>query len=193
MTSRQLQAYNTKHKIIQCAIDLFQQEDFKDIKIKTICDAADISIGTFYHYFDSKEDIIIKTFEQCDMLLADQQYDLTDLTPEQKIKSILQQMAFIYEKNSASFLSQLLITQLAINNKYLLSTSRYLYTEIYKHFQQGLDQGDFHSSRTAPSLTSSLLRWLRGALYEWCLNEGSYSISNLIQDDATLFFDAIRK
>ena len=51
---------NTKEHILQVALKLFLQKNFKEVTMKEIVDKTGLSKGAFYHYFESKE----KLFEE---------------------------------------------------------------------------------------------------------------------------------
>lgn len=48
----------TKERIYQEAFKLFEFHGFKKTTIPMICEAADVSRSTFFHYFESKSDIL---------------------------------------------------------------------------------------------------------------------------------------
>lgn len=48
-----------KEKIIDTAYDIFIAMDYKDVDIRTITKAANISIGSFYQYFHDKDDLYL--------------------------------------------------------------------------------------------------------------------------------------
>ena len=46
-----------RKEYINCAKNIFQEKGFKDTHIKDITDMAGTSVGNFYNYFNSKEDL----------------------------------------------------------------------------------------------------------------------------------------
>ncbi len=57
LTTRQLQAIQTKEKILTAGRKLIEQKPISEINIPDITKACGIATGTFYHYFSSKEDL----------------------------------------------------------------------------------------------------------------------------------------
>jgi AcrR family transcriptional regulator len=47
----------TRTRLIQAAKDVFERSGFLDARIVDISEAANVAFGTFYHYFDSKEEV----------------------------------------------------------------------------------------------------------------------------------------
>ncbi len=66
LTKRKQQALLTQSNISQVFLNLTKEKKFENITIEDICKRANVSVGTFYHYFSSKEDIYKKIFQQID-------------------------------------------------------------------------------------------------------------------------------
>jgi AcrR family transcriptional regulator len=64
---RALQALESKNKIFNSAIELFNEFGFENVTIDNICKRAGVSIGLFYNYFDSKDQIIVEVFNTMDL------------------------------------------------------------------------------------------------------------------------------
>ncbi|MCE5287470.1 MAG: TetR/AcrR family transcriptional regulator, partial [Pelosinus sp.] len=58
MTRRERKKLQAKQTIISAAISLFQRKGFGDTTIADIMNEADFGIGTFYNYFQAKEEIL---------------------------------------------------------------------------------------------------------------------------------------
>lgn len=56
-------AQQTRDRILQTARNLFHGNNYADIGIKQICDAADVQKGSFYHFFPSKRDLALAVIE----------------------------------------------------------------------------------------------------------------------------------
>jgi len=65
-TNRQAQAQQTKDKVYQVAIELFETKGFENITVDEICKVANVSTGTFYNVFKSKYEILDRIFELAD-------------------------------------------------------------------------------------------------------------------------------
>jgi AcrR family transcriptional regulator len=50
---------STKEKVIRCAIDLFATKGFRGTSIRDIANAMGMSISNIYHYFGSKEGLLL--------------------------------------------------------------------------------------------------------------------------------------
>lgn len=59
-TSRDLQALETEKKVTDMAMKLVREYGYDRVTISQICEACGVAKGTFYSYFTSKKDILIK-------------------------------------------------------------------------------------------------------------------------------------
>ncbi len=71
---RQKQKADRAGRILQAATDLFRQGGYAAARIEDIAAAAEVSVGTFYNYFDTKGDVLlaIVTLEVEEVLSAGQ-------------------------------------------------------------------------------------------------------------------------
>ena len=58
LTSRALQAKETKKRIISSGKKLIQSEGFDHVSVNEISKNAGITVGTFYYYFNSKDELL---------------------------------------------------------------------------------------------------------------------------------------
>lgn len=57
MTKREEQKEERRNQILEVSLDLFVERGFAGTKISDISEAARMSAGLFFHYFDSKEQV----------------------------------------------------------------------------------------------------------------------------------------
>jgi TetR/AcrR family fatty acid metabolism transcriptional regulator len=62
LTSRDLQAMETRRKIFNTAAQLITEKGFDNVTVEEICKQSGVAKGLFYHYFNSKADIVIETY-----------------------------------------------------------------------------------------------------------------------------------
>jgi TetR/AcrR family transcriptional repressor of nem operon len=55
---------DTRDRIIEVAKSRFHSRGYADVGIKEICDNANIQKGSFYHFFPSKQDLVLTVIEE---------------------------------------------------------------------------------------------------------------------------------
>lgn len=90
-----------KDKIIQAALEVFLEKGFNDTTVADIMNKADLGTGTFYNYFESKEDMINHCLrEQIQKaILSLQDLKKTPLSATAKLTQILITTGKIFEEN----------------------------------------------------------------------------------------------
>ena len=54
---------NTEEKILKAAKELFSEDRYRNIEMKSIAQKAGIAVGTLYNYFSNKQNLYYKIFE----------------------------------------------------------------------------------------------------------------------------------
>lgn len=58
ITRRERKKIHSKKSIVESAIKLFSQKGYQETSVADIMNEADLGIGTFYNYFESKDEIL---------------------------------------------------------------------------------------------------------------------------------------
>lgn len=58
MGRRERRAAETRVRLFRCALQLFAARGFSDVRVEDITEAADVGKGTFFNYFESKDDVL---------------------------------------------------------------------------------------------------------------------------------------
>lgn len=53
----------TRERIIQAAFELFHARSYDGVGVQEICDTAEVTKGSFYHFFPSKDDLAIAVID----------------------------------------------------------------------------------------------------------------------------------
>ena len=174
LTSRQKQSLETKNRIFTCATDLFAQKSYEEVRISDICNAAHVSIGSFYHHFATKESIINEGYREFDIRVqkAWAEYRRVDLFED--ICFLIRFQLEMISTNGYRYALQFFKSQLNNQEKYILNPDRFFYIVIRDLVSEGIQSqtiyGDVHV------ITENVLRVSRGTIYDWCLHEGAYAL-----------------
>lgn len=87
-----------KEEIKDISMDLFINNPYDDIAIREIAEKLDISVGSFYKYFDSKEDMYIYFMDLIEEKLSanDDPSLILQFNPLKDLKSILNEKEYKY-------------------------------------------------------------------------------------------------
>lgn len=82
----------TKDQVIKAAIDLFSTKGFNGTSIRAIADAMGMSISNIYHYYKSKEGLLLAILEHSTIPLLEElgRVSEMDMDPLERFKLLLQ-------------------------------------------------------------------------------------------------------
>ena len=173
ITKRQEQALETRNRIYAAAIDLMDRKGFENITIADISREAGVSVGAFYHYFDSKNDILAEIFRQAD------EYFATQVTSGLKKKRVPEQIVEYFDHYARfNVASGVEMTQQLFNPKikFFIKEGRPMLTILEDLIRKGQESGEIRADAEPEELTRFLFVMARGVVFEWSLYDGSYDL-----------------
>lgn len=176
---------STKRQIINWAVRLFKERGYNNVSVKDICRLGDISRGTFYYHFKSKDEIFDNYFLESEISITD------NLNSILGSKSYVDQFDAVFD----TFLAQILdagpeimaqvfkrnldreIRQLAPRESAMWE----VYVTILKKAQEA---GEIRNPMPVEDLLESFLYLSNGISLIWCNKKGKL---DLIGEHARLF------
>ncbi len=149
LNNRQLQALETKEKIYQATKLLVDTVGIDGVSIRGIAKEANISIGTFYLYYPSKDEVIYSMLLYIkEKFLAETKPNLRGITYSEKIFDlIIRDMEFIssYTKSFKNTLIRVLQNRTSENlfTDYLFSDANRTYQLLHELVKAAKEAGEF--------------------------------------------------
>jgi TetR/AcrR family fatty acid metabolism transcriptional regulator len=173
LTKRQEQALETKNRIYDAAIDLMDRKGFENITIADISKEAGVSVGAFYHYFNSKDDILAEIFQRAD------EYFSTEVVSGLKKKSTPEQIVEYFDHYARfNVASGVELTQQLFNPKikFFIQEGRPMLTLLQDLVSRGQEKGEIRADASAEEIVRFLFVVARGVAFEWSLYDGCYDL-----------------
>ena len=186
----------TKSRIVSAAWKLFYQYGYENTTIDDIAEMSQTSKGTFYHYFNSKDDLLGSL-----SYLFDQKYEeLTEtmdpgMDPVSQLLFINHELFLMIENTvSVSLLSQLFGSQLTTRGeRHLLNPDRTYYKLLRKIVVEGKEAGLFRDDLSVTDITKAYALYERAMMYDWCISDGNYSRCQYSEKMLPLFLNGLAK
>ena len=172
-TRRQEKALETKNRIYTAAINLMDRKGFENITITDISKEAGVSVGAFYHYFNSKNDILVEIFRKAD------DYFSAQFISRLEKKSIPEQIVEYFDHyakfNAASGVE---MTRHLFNPKikFFIKKGRPLHTTLEDLIRKGQEKKEIRADAGPEELARFLFVVARGVVFEWSLYDGLYDL-----------------
>ena len=180
-TKRALQAEETKRKIFNSAIELIEKKGFENITIQDINEHAGVSVGTFYHYYKTKEDVFFELYRKADEYFEEQvapYFKSEDIATGEKILLFFRKYARFNIDNGLEYVSQLYNTK----NKLFIARDRYMLDLLKKIIIRGQEKGEIKDNINPEEIMEDLFIVSRGIVFDWCLHNGSYDLEEKMHE-----------
>ncbi len=172
-TSRKERAEETKSRIYASAIELMEQRGFGNFTIEDISNKAGVSVGAFYHYFGSKNDILAEIFYRADDYFSTQV--VNSLCQASVPEQIVEYFDHYAKFNVASGVET---TQQLFNPKikFFIEEGRPMLEILGDLIRKGQEKNEIRRDMDAKELVSYLFVMARGVVFEWSLCDGNYDL-----------------
>jgi AcrR family transcriptional regulator len=104
-TPKSRKGVRTRARLLEAAEHVFEQQGFLQARISDITDRAGLAHGSFYHYFDSKEQIFREVAEIADARLGQPLYDFvlrdSELSPAERLERAIRVFLENYRDHAA--------------------------------------------------------------------------------------------
>lgn len=187
---------NTKGKIVAAAWKLFYEQGYADTTIEEIVEVSGTSRGSFYHYFEGKEELISSLSYLFDDKYAELEKTMDPaLSPIEKLIHMNRELFLMIENTvSVELLSRLFASQLtAGGERHLLNPNRTYYRLLRQITMEGQKQGLFKDELSVNDITRSYAMFERGLMYDWCISSGNYSLCQYADSIMPLFLKGLCK
>jgi len=181
LTSRDLQAMETRRKIFNTAAQLISEKGFDHVTVEEICKQSGVAKGLFYHYFNSKADIVIETYMDVDNKFSAEVMALPATTPYDRVIYAVSFQARYAKAKGLEFVKQIYKHQLDTGTSFFISEDRAFFRLIRDAIREGQQKNQLRSDFSAEVLTRLALSISRGITYDWCLHDGDYDIEEVMR------------
>ena len=186
---------NTKGKIINAAWDLFYEQGYEDTTVEEIIAESGTSKGSFYHYFEGKDALLGSL-----SYIFDEEYEkLQEKMPDdmpcfEKLLYLNRELFLVIEDRiDIDLLTRLYSTQLVTKGeKQLLDNKRLYYKLLRKIVTDGQKNGELTDKMTVNEIVKLYTMCERALIYDWCLCNGEYSLSQYAKTTLPMLITKIR-
>lgn len=182
VSSRKLQALETKTRIYQTALSLMEKKNYQSITIEEISKSAGVSVGAFYHYFKSKNDIFFEIYQEADRYF--EEYVAMELKAAPGQPRILEYFAHYAEYCQRVGLDTVK-SLYNPDNKLFIRYDRFMLQLLKQVVNEAQTEQLLTVDLSAQQITEYLLIAARGVVCDWCLHDGLYDLSDMMQQYIT--------
>ena len=186
---------NTREKIIDAAWKLFYRQGYDGTTVEEIIEESGTSRGSFYHYFQGKDDLLSTLAD-----VFDQKYQALMETMDPEMDRFDQLMylnreLFAMMENSTplDLVARLYSSQLVTRgDKSLMDHNRIYYRLLRQIVLQGQERGELRRDVTVNEMVRAYALCERALIYDWCLSGGDYSLTQYSRTMMPMFLQGFR-
>ena len=196
MNIRTRRAQQTKQKILETAIEMFNEKGFNNVTVDEIVEKTETSKGAFYTHFRSKHDIFLEKFKEIDQYYIEEVYPSLDSypTPTEKLTHFFtMQMSYIENDLGWDVVRTIYEQELNTDRKsFFLNKDRPLYKYLRELCLEGQRLNEFRTDLNVEQLMKVIMRNMRGILYDWSIHQGEFSLIEEQKDLVKVIVSGIR-
>lgn len=167
---RKEQARLTKKKIFDTTIRLIHKKGYSKITIREICQNAQISVGTFYLYFSSKDDILLEIYYETDRktVFPAMPVDMGIIDHSEFIcKCFSIYLGNMIKEQEKELLCEIYRNSLATGNNQFLNPDRPLYRTILSILDSAAQDKKLHPSHSSSAVCRKLFVFVQSYIFQW--------------------------
>ena len=186
---------NTRSRIVSAAWKLFYEQGYDDTTVEEIVEESGTSKGSFYHYFSGKDALLSSLSD-----LFDDKYQELIPTLQEDMDSFdklmyLNQELFLMIDNSVSLdlVARMYSSQLVTaGEKHLMDHNRVYYKLLRQIVSEGQKKGELKADDTVNEIVKAYALCERALIYDWCISNGDYSLSQYGKTMMPVFLGSFR-
>jgi TetR/AcrR family fatty acid metabolism transcriptional regulator len=194
-TSRQERALLTRQKLVDAALQLFLKKGYERVTVDDICRKAGVSKGAFYGHFKSKDEAVLEEF-----LKVDDYY--REMLPAVLAEKTFVDQGIAFVRLALRYIASQgkMVIKIAYSSQIspgrkaspIASQDRSLYTLAEGLARAAQEAGELRRDLDPGEIAQSIIRSIRGIVYDWCLQDGRFDLEEAGEAMARVISDGLR-
>lgn len=184
MTTRKEKKKETEERVRQAIEALILEKSYDSITIREICKKASISIGSYYNFYTSKDDIIIKAMQRSATITRDEiQPLLNQQLGIDNLAIYLQLQLDMLQGISIAWLKEIFRSYLYRLSDTILDRKSANYEVILKVVQQGQKDHSIQCNLSSEQLAWIILKMIIANFYCYGMEDGAFDLRKTLMDE----------
>jgi AcrR family transcriptional regulator len=190
MSKIQQKQLQRRSEIINKVMELTEKTPFEELSIRDICEGTGISVGSFYHYFKEKSDLVCGLMERIDDFMEEQ--ILPQATSESEFENLrIISRGFAQHILNSGLEQAKLISICKPTDVDDYGVRRTTFQMIEAAVARGQKSGEFKAVISSEKATDMILIAISGVAIDWARREGDYNLMERMDEFVTFFFRAL--
>ena len=191
---QELKSKETKERIFQAAIRILQKSGYENLSIKNICEEAGVSIGSFYHHFKTKDDLLSYYIEAQPAVSPDT-LELPSNREEAKmaiVKVYLDYAAYC-KKLGVEFIAGYYNPKNQALNPDIRTERPYPIVTVQHYIEKAVSAGAISLKLSIAEVVNDIRMLVIGNAFEWAMRNGEVDIEENMRRSISYYLDGVLK
>ncbi len=183
-------ANKLRERIFQTAVKMIAEVGYEKMSIRGMCQALNISVGTFYNYFSSKQEIFRDIYARTDALVKSLPHQASLAYRDEILQYVEVQLSVALGcyQQFGSF-REIFIAVMSLDNSGNFLEKREIFTRIVNATIKGQVKGEVRRDMDAREIGRKVARFMRGLILDWCLYDYSYDLMKVGKADLAAYLE----
>ncbi|MEF9942011.1 MAG: TetR/AcrR family transcriptional regulator [Lachnospiraceae bacterium] len=174
LSKQQLKSQETKARIFAAAKKILQKQGYEQLSIKNICEEAGVSNGSFYHHFQTKDDLLSYYIEEQPSIDPNLLALPTD-ADEAKTAIIGVYLNYVTycRELGVSFMANYYTPKNQALNPILRTERPYPIITVQSYLEKAISANILPQTLNLEEITTDIRMIIIGNVFEWCLSNGT--------------------
>ena len=137
-------AKETKKRLLETVIELIKEKGYANVSVRDICRTAEVSSGSFYHHYPSKEALVLDAYYHIDQYVTKEFIEKCEKQPPRdSIRSLLGLYLKLIDEEIGLLVKEYYRVMLEGMNISALDPHRPYYQALCAQAERGITDGSF--------------------------------------------------
>lgn len=170
-------AKETKKRLLETVIELIKEKGYANVSVRDICRIAEVSSGSFYHHYPSKEALVLDAYYHIDQYVTKEFIEKCEKQPPRdSIRSLLGLYLKLIDEEIGLLVKEYYRVMLEGMNISALDPHRPYYQALCAQAERGITDGSFRRECEAKEIAEYFMRFLRSEIFDWAIHGGNYNL-----------------
>jgi AcrR family transcriptional regulator len=171
---------DTKQQLIDATVALIKKYGADSITVRNVCDESGLSIGTFYHHFQNKDDLLMHFIREESFDSFVLETSLSDIAG--RVCELYMHLIRRYLSLGEDFMKSFYTTGNTALSAYMGQTDGKfaegtVMARCEKELLDAQEQGCLKKEADAHTLSMDICTIVKGCVFEWALDDGNMDIA----------------
>ena len=186
---------NTKQTLIDTTIALIRKYGADSITVRNVCEEAGLSIGTFYHHFQNKDDLLMYFVRETSFDSFELKTPLSDIAG--RVFELYMHLIDRYLELGEEFMKSFYTTGNKALSAYMgQENGRFAEGTVMARCERELldaqQQGYLKKEADAHTMSMDICTIVKGCVFEWALDDGQMDIAEALQRIISAYLNNMR-